>query len=61
MKRYRILIKVELVEEEFTVTRYHRVTGRVLEFGDSKLGAERAFEELEREILTHLQKKERRP
>ncbi len=58
MKRFRIMVKVELVEEEFTVTRYHRVTGRVLEFGDSKSGAERAFEKLEREILALLHRME---
>ncbi len=61
MKRFRIMVKVELVEEEFTVTRYHRVTGRVLEFGDSKVNGERAFEKLEGEILALLKKEEKLP
>ncbi len=60
-KRFRILVKVELVEEEFTVTRYHRVTGRVLEFGDSKLDAFRAFDRLEAETLAVLKKEEKLP
>ena len=51
MERYKVIVQLQLEEYYIGTTHRHKGMGRVLEFEDSKLTAEAAFDFLELEIL----------
>jgi hypothetical protein len=51
MRRFRVGVHVELVECEFEMIHKHKTTGRVLEFGDSRIDAFKEFALIEKEVL----------
>lgn len=59
MKRYKVSVFLQLEEYDIGTTHKHKVTGRVLEFGDSKTDAFREYDHLEKEILKLLEGKYR--
>lgn len=60
MTRYRIGISIQLNEHTIGTVHHHKITGRVLDFGDSKIDATREFNRLESAILVLLEKAEKK-
>ncbi|KKN13435.1 hypothetical protein LCGC14_1006290 [marine sediment metagenome] len=62
LKRFRVSVHVEMIEQDLSILHRHRLTGRVLDFGESRTDAAQAFEELESAVLKLLrERKETQP